>query len=159
MSLLSSSFRHIIRIIGTDIDGNKRLDMGLTDISGVDIRLAHAVLHVAGMDQSSRVGFLSDRDVKKLEEIITDPVTNGIPNWLLNRQKDPQTGEDLHLLTARLKLKTKTDVDLMKKLKTYKGIRHAQGLKGRGPRTRTTGRTGRGGGVRWLKGGGGEGGE
>ena len=154
MSLLSSSFRHIIRIIGTDIDGNKRLDMGLTDISGVDIRLAHAVLHVAGMDQSSRVGFLSDRDVKKLEEIITDPVTNGIPNWLLNRQKDPQTGEDLHLLAARLKLKTKTDVDLMKKLKTYKGIRHAQGLKVRGQRTRTTGRKGRVVGVRLKKRGG-----
>ena len=67
MSLLSSSFRHIIRIIGTDIDGNKRLDMGLTDIPGVDIRLAHAILHVANMDQTSRVGFLSDRDVKKLE--------------------------------------------------------------------------------------------
>ena len=154
MSLLSSSFRHIIRIIGTDIDGNKRLDMGLTDIAGVDIRLAHAVLHVAGMDQSSRVGFLSDRDVKKLEEIITDPVNNGIPNWLLNRQKDPQTGEDLHLLAARLKLKTKTDVDLMKKLKTYKGIRHAQGLKVRGQRTRTTGRKGRVVGVRLKKRGG-----
>ena len=154
MSLLSSSFRHIIRIIGTDIDGNKRLDMGLTDIHGVDIRLAHAVLHVAGMDQSSRVGFLSDRDVKKLEEIITDPVNNGIPNWLLNRQKDPQTGEDLHLLAARLKLKTKTDVDLMKKLKTHKGIRHAQGLKVRGQRTRTTGRKGRVVGVRLKKRGG-----
>ncbi|MFX1464980.1 MAG: 30S ribosomal protein S13 [Promethearchaeota archaeon] len=151
MSLLSSSFRHIIRIIGTDIDGNKRLDMGLTDIPGVDIRLSHAILHAADMDQTSRIGFLSDRDVKKLEDIITDPSNNGIPKWLLNRQKDPHTGEDLHLLGARLKLMTKTDIDLMKKLKTYKGIRHSQGLKVRGQRTRTTGRKGRVVGVRLKK--------
>ncbi len=154
MSLLSSSFRHILRIIGTDIDGNKRLDMGLTDIPGVDIRLSHAILHVADMDQTSRVGFLSDRDVKKLEDIITDPSSNGIPKWLLNRQKDPHTGEDLHLLGARLRLMTKTDIDLLMKLKTYKGIRHSQGLKVRGQRTRTTGRKGRVVGVRLKKRGG-----
>jgi len=154
VSLLSSSFRHILRIIGTDIDGNKRLDMGLTDIPGVDIRLSHAILHVADMDQTSRVGFLSDRDVKKLEDIITDPSSNGIPKWLLNRQKDPHTGEDLHLLGARLRLMTKTDIDLLMKLKTYKGIRHSQGLKVRGQRTRTTGRKGRVVGVRLKKRGG-----
>lgn len=154
MSLLSSSFRHIIRIIGTDIDGNKRLDMGLTDIPGVDIRLAHAILYIADMDQTSRVGFLSERDVKKLEDIITDPSNNGIPKWLLNRQKDPQSGEDLHLLGARLRLMTKTDIDLLMKLKTYKGIRHSQGLKVRGQRTRTTGRKGRVVGVRLKKRGG-----
>lgn len=154
MLLLSSSFRHIIRIIGTDIDGNKRLDMGLTDIPGVDIRLAHAILYIADMDQTSRVGFLSDRDVKKLEDIITDPSNNGIPKWLLNRQKDPQSGEDLHLLGARLRLMTKTDIDLLMKLKTYKGIRHSQGLKVRGQRTRTTGRKGRVVGVRLKKRGG-----
>jgi len=151
---LSSSFRHIIRIIGTDIDGNKRLDMGLTDIPGVDIRLAHSILYIADMDQTSRVGFLSDRDVKKLEDIITDPSNNGIPKWLLNRQKDPQSGEDLHLLGARLRLMTKTDIDLLMKLKTYKGIRHSQGLKVRGQRTRTTGRKGRVVGVRLKKRGG-----
>ena len=151
MSLLSSSFRHIIRIIGTDIDGNKRLDMGLTDIPGVDIRLAQAILHIADMDQTSRVGFLGDRDVKKLEDIITDPSNNGVPKWLLNRQKDPHTGEDLHLLGARLKLMTKTDIDLLMKLKTYKGIRHSLGLKVRGQRTRTTGRKGRVVGVRLKK--------
>lgn len=125
--------------------------MGLTDIPGVDIRLSQAILHVADMDQTSRVGFLSDRDVKKLEDIITDPSSNGIPKWLLNRQKDPHTGEDLHLLGARLKLMTKTDIDLMKKLKTHKGIRHSLGLKVRGQRTRTTGRKGRVVGVRLKK--------
>jgi small subunit ribosomal protein S13 len=46
---------------------------------------------------------------------------------------------------------TKTDIDLMKKLKTYKGIRHALGLKVRGQRTRTTGRKGRVVGVRLKK--------
>ncbi|MHA2062443.1 MAG: 30S ribosomal protein S13, partial [Candidatus Sifarchaeia archaeon] len=111
-------------------------------------------LYIAEMDQTSRVGFLSDRDVKKLEDIITDPSNNGIPKWLLNRQKDPQTGEDLHLLGARLRLMTKTDIDLLMKLKTYKGIRHSQGLKVRGQRTRTTGRKGRVVGVRLKKRGG-----
>jgi small subunit ribosomal protein S13 len=36
----------------------------------------------------------------------------------------------------------KSDIDYMKKMKCWKGIRHSQGLKVRGQCTRTTGRFG-----------------
>jgi len=49
----------------------------------------------------------------------------------------------LHLLSSDLVLRTKMDIDLMKKIKSWKGYRHAYGLKVRGQRTRTTGRTGK----------------
>ncbi|MHA1722752.1 MAG: 30S ribosomal protein S13, partial [Candidatus Baldrarchaeia archaeon] len=42
-----------------------------------------------------------------------------------------------------LVLTIKSDIDRMKKIKSWKGIRHALGLKVRGQRTRTTGRGGR----------------
>jgi small subunit ribosomal protein S13 len=42
-----------------------------------------------------------------------------------------------------LVLQTKADIDQMKKMKSWKGIRHTYGLKVRGQRTRTTGRKGK----------------
>jgi small subunit ribosomal protein S13 len=42
-----------------------------------------------------------------------------------------------------LTLSTKTDIDFMTDIRTWKGVRHSLGLKVRGQRTRTTGRKGR----------------
>ena len=48
----------------------------------------------------------------------------------------------MHLIGSELILKVKADIELMKKIKCWKGIRHSLGLKVKGQRTRTTGRTG-----------------
>jgi small subunit ribosomal protein S13 len=61
---------------------------------------------------------------------------------MLNRRFDPSTGKNLHLIGADLELAVKEDIETMKRTKSWKGIRHALGLKVRGQRTRTTGRTG-----------------
>jgi small subunit ribosomal protein S13 len=52
------------------------------------------------------------------------------------------------LVTADLTLRTKMDTDFMKNIKTWKGIRHSLGLKVRGQRTKTTGRSGKAVGVK-----------
>jgi len=62
---------------------------------------------------------------------------------MLNRRKDPQTGEDLHLLGSDVTLRRRTDIDLMKEIRSWKGERHSRGLKVRGQRTKTTARKGR----------------
>jgi len=67
----------------------------------------------------------------------------GIPNWMLNRRKDLETGKDLHLIGSDLEFRVKQDIEFMKSIKSWKGWRHSLGLKVRGQRTRTTGRTGR----------------
>ncbi|RLF16631.1 MAG: 30S ribosomal protein S13 [Thermoprotei archaeon] len=135
-------FRHIVRIAGTDVDGTMKVVHGLAVIKGVGLNFARMLLNVAGIDPNLRVGYLTDHQVKRIEEILSDPLKHGIPNWAVNRQRDPQTGNDLHLIGGDWEFAVKSDIDLMKKIKCWKGLRHAWGLKVRGQRTRTTGRTG-----------------
>jgi small subunit ribosomal protein S13 len=94
------------------------------------------------------VGFLTDIDVDKLEDVITNPTKYGIPAWMLNRAKDMATGKDLHLIGADLTLRIKTDIEDMKDVKSWRGYRHAYGLRVRGQRTKTTGRSGKAMGVK-----------
>jgi small subunit ribosomal protein S13 len=99
------------------------------------------ISEAAGFDPETRLGSLSDVKVKKLEEVLENLPKYGIPDWLLNRQKDMETGTDHHLIGPNLVLRTKTDVDQMKQITSWKGFRHAPGLKVRGQRTKTTGRS------------------
>ena len=140
---MSREFRHIVRVTDTDIDGSLKVGYALTKIKGVNISLANAILKKAGVNPEIRLGLLSEEQVKKIEDVLLNPAKYGIPSWLLNRRKDLETGKDLHLLSSDLVLRTKMDIDLMKKIKSWKGYRHAYGLKVRGQRTRTTGRTGK----------------
>jgi len=136
-------FQHIIRIADTDLDGTLKVDYALTKIKGVGIRLAEVIAKKAKVNIENRLGFLSDAEVKRIKDVIENPSKYDVPGWLLNRSKDNKTGNNLHLVGSDLVLQTKTDIDEMKKMKSWKGIRHAHGLKVRGQRTRTTGRKGR----------------
>jgi len=136
-------FQHIIRFAGTDIKGTQPVTYALTSVKGVGIKIANAIIEKAGIDPATRMGLLSSAEVEKLEEIITNPVKYEIPMWLLNRRKDLETGKDIHLLSSDLVLQTKNDIDQMKKIRSWKGVRHSYGLKVRGQRTKTTGRKGK----------------
>jgi small subunit ribosomal protein S13 len=136
-------FQHIIRFAGTDIEGTQPVTYALTNVKGIGIKLANAIIEKAGIDPATRMGLLSSAEVEKLEEIVTNPVKYDIPIWLLNRRKDLETGKDIHLLSSDLVLQTKNDIDQMKKIRSWKGFRHSYGLKVRGQRTKTTGRKGK----------------
>lgn len=140
---MSREFNYIVRLHGTNIDGTKMVPYALTEVKGVGIRLARSIVKQLGLDATERLGSLSDADVKKLETAIDDPASIGLPTWMLNRRKDPMTGDDLHVLASDLDLMNKDDIDLMRETRSWKGERHARGLKVRGQRTKTTGRTGR----------------
>jgi len=148
---MSNEFRHILRITGTDIDGTLKMPYALKRIKGVNLTLANAILKKAGTNPEKRAGFLTESEVERIEQIINDPAKFGLPNWLLNRRKDLETGKDLHLIRADLDLKTKTDIKQMKEIKSWRGYRHAYGLKVRGQRTRNTGRKGKAVGVKVKK--------
>ncbi len=128
---------------GTNLDGSDKLGYGLTKIKGVSINLAEAVIKVAELDPSMRVGNLNEKELTRIEEVLRDPSKHGIPPWLLNYRKESQTGNSLHLIGSDLMFRVKSDIDFMKKLKTWKGVRHSLGLKVRGQRTKTTARKGR----------------
>lgn len=137
-----SEFRHIVRLAGCDIDGSLKLPHALIKIKGIGHSLAHAIVKVSRLDPNKQIGYLSNEDLAALESIIKDPVKYGVMPYMVNRQRDPQTGENRHLVGSDLELQIKMDIEFMKKIKCWKGIRHALGLKVRGQRTRTTGRKG-----------------
>ena len=148
---MSREFRHILRITGTDIDGALKMPYALKRIKGVNLSLANALLKKAEINREKRAGFLTGAEVERIEQIIKEPTRFGVANWLLNRRKDLETGKDLHLIRADLDLRTKMDIRQMKEIKSWRGYRHAYGLKVRGQRTRTTGRKGKAVGVRLKK--------
>jgi len=130
------------RQLRSQVDGNAKIEYGLTQVRGVGRRFSQAIVRVAKLNPNLRIGALPEKDLNRIEEIILDPVKNGVPNWMVNRKKDLRTGEDLHIIGNRLDISLKRDIDRMKKIKSYKGVRHHQKLKVRGQRTRSTGRHG-----------------
>ena len=140
---MSREFNYIVRLHGSNLDGTKLLPYALCDLKGVGIRVSKTMIKKLGLDPSLRLGTLPEADVRRLEEILNNPASGGIPNWMLNRRKDLETGKDIHLLGSDLTLRVRDDIDLMKETKSWKGNRHARGLKVRGQRTKTTARKGR----------------
>lgn len=148
---MPKEFQHIIRIANTDLYGTQKVVYALTNVKGIGIKLANVIVKKANIDPKTRVGFLSETEAEKIKGIIKDLSRHGVPSWLLNRTKDRQTGKHLHLIGSDLILQTKTDIDQMKNIRSWRGVRHAYGLKVRGQRTRTTGRTGKAIGVKFKK--------
>src|SRR3989449_370539 len=64
------------------------------------------------------------------------------PPWMVNRPKDWESGLDLHLVGSEVEVRLRDDINLMKMIRSYKGVRHETGQKVRGQRTRSNGRTG-----------------
>ena len=151
---MSSSFKYIVRMFGTDVDGNKPIMLGLTSIRGIGFNMAFSIVKSLGLDLKRKMGELSDEEVSRLSKALQDPVSVGVPDWMVNRQKDFESGKNLHLNTSGLIMSVRDDITRMKKIRSYKGVRHERGLKVRGQRTRSTGRKGLVVGVKKKKGGG-----
>ena len=134
-------FKYIVRIASTDIPGEQRLAYALPRIRGIGQRVGHALISELGLDPDRPAGELDDKDVARLEEA----VTNGaqlVPGWLTNRQRDYDSGKDLHEVSIDLQLTHEDDINRLKKIKSYRGVRHASGHKVRGQRTYSNGRHG-----------------
>lgn len=140
--LSEKEYQHIVRIVGNDILGDKKAIVGLTQIRGIGYPFANAILDSLKIDSNSYIGNLSDSDVQSIENIIKNPSSSNFPNWFLNRRKDLETGENLHLLTSDIALTVRNDIEREKTVSSWRGIRHMFGLKVRGQRTRCTGRKG-----------------
>ncbi|NIQ04535.1 MAG: 30S ribosomal protein S13 [Candidatus Korarchaeota archaeon] len=137
-----TGWRDIVRILKKDISGDKRVLNGLTEIKGIDRSMAHSLLRVTDIPKDKFIGKLTDEEIEKIEAIAEDPISKGIPEWQVNRQRDPETGENRHLTGSDWRLQVKMDIRNMKKIASWKGWRHTLGLPVRGQRTKTTGRSG-----------------
>ena len=144
-------YRHIVRIVGNDIPGERKMLVGLAQIRGIGQMFANAILESLKINPNSNIGNLTDENVQAIEKIITEPKTAGFPTWFLNRQKDIETGKDMHLITSDIAFTLRNDIERERITSSWRGYRHMFGLKVRGQRTRCTGR--KGGAVGVAKGG------
>jgi small subunit ribosomal protein S13 len=135
------NFRYIVRIVNSDLDGTKNIVIALTGIKGVGIRSAENIARMAGIPRSAKIGDLPESKTDELEKLVND-YSDKVPHWMVNRQSDWSTGADAHLVGVDVELNRRDDINLMKMIRCYKGIRHEQGQKVRGQRTRSNGRTG-----------------
>ena len=150
---MEEDFKHLVRISRKDVDGNKTIVNALTEIKGVGKPLANALIIALGLDAKVKMGLVSDDDVAKIEDALKNPLNYNIPEWMLNRREDYETGETIHLIESDLDMTLRSDLNRMKKTRSYKGRRHEVGLPVRGQRTKSTFRKGSSVGVRRRRGG------
>jgi small subunit ribosomal protein S13 len=110
------------RIAGVDLPLNKRVEIGLTYIFGIGRSRSARMLQQVGVSKDIRVKDLSEDDVRKIREIITD---EGKVEGDLRR--------DIGL-----------DIKRLMEINCYRGMRHRRGLPVRGQRTHTNARTRKG---------------
>lgn len=110
------------RIAGVDLPLNKRVEIGLTYIYGIGRARSNKILEGAGVDRDRRVKDLSEDDVRKIRQIITD-----------EGKVEGDLRKDIGM-----------DIKRLMEINCYRGMRHRRGLPVRGQRTHTNARTRKG---------------
>ena len=128
----------VIRILSRDIEGRLNVYAGLTKIKGISWTLSNAVCKSLNIEKNKKIGTLTEEEIKKISEFIKNPK---LPAHLLNRRNDYTNGESKHLIGSDLDLQREFDIKRLKKIKSYKGLRHATGQPVRGQRTKSHFRT------------------
>ncbi len=109
------------RIAGNDIPDNKKVIFSLQYIYGVGAKTAADIVKGAGIDGEKRAKDLTGEEINRIQRQLDKVNTEG----------------DLRRLISE-------NVDRLKRIKSYRGLRHSMGLPVRGQRTRSNARTGRG---------------
>ncbi len=138
------NFKYFVRIANTDLDGNKGIGIALRKIKGVSFMFSNMICNIAGVNKAAKSGYLTDEQVKKLDEILNNLSKYNVPSWMLNRRKNYDDGKDYHLVTGNLSFAEENDVKRMKQIRSYKGVRHGVGLPVRGQRTKSNFRRNKG---------------
>ncbi|MGZ7067417.1 MAG: 30S ribosomal protein S13, partial [Methanobacterium sp.] len=99
---MEEDFKHLVRIARKDINGNKTIENALADIRGVGMALSRAIGTAMKLDLNQKIGYLPDDEIKTVEEAMRDPKSLNIPDWMLNRRNDYETGETGHLIESDL---------------------------------------------------------
>jgi len=110
------------RIAGLDLPLNKRVEVGLTYIYGIGRSRSNAILTKAAVSRDIRVKDLSEDDVRKIRQVITD-----------EGKVEGDLRKDIGL-----------DIKRLMEINCYRGMRHRRGLPVRGQRTHTNARTRKG---------------
>ena len=127
----------------TNVNGKHKVGFALRVIKGIGRRMAILVCKIARIDLNRRAGELTEEEMNTITDILTKPTEYGIPQWFLNRQRCPKDGTFSQLISNMVDTRLREDLERMKKVRKHRGLRNFWGLKVRGQRTKSTGRTGR----------------
>jgi small subunit ribosomal protein S13 len=134
-------FKYIVRLANTDINGEKTVVQGLTTIKGVGAHMSVLIIDETGINRKIKMGDLTDVQIEKIQTALGN-ITKNAPAWMLNHRKDYDTGKDIHLIGSEIDMRLRDEINIMKKIRSYRGIRHERGLCVRGQRTRANNRRG-----------------
>merc|ERR1719231_1860060 len=82
-----NDFKHIIRILNTNVEGKRHVPFAITAIKGCGRRFAIAMCKLARIDPYQRAGTLTEEQCAKLQEVLEHPDAHGFPVWMLNRRR------------------------------------------------------------------------
>ncbi len=109
------------RIAGIDLPENKRIDYALTLIYGIGWKRAVSILENCGVEKGKRTKELTDVEVAKITKAIESYTVEG-----------------------DLRREVRQNIQRLRDISTYRGLRHAKNLPVHGQRTKTNGRTKKG---------------
>ncbi len=121
------------RIMGVDIPNEKRIEMSLQYIYGVGPYRARTILKETGVNPDTRARDLKDDEIARITAFIDKNYNDEVI-------KDGRSGP----VEGALRRKVQQAILRLKKINSYRGMRHAKGLPVRGQRTRTNARTRKG---------------
>ncbi len=130
----------------TDLDGTRAVALALTGVRGVGLRIAEVACHLTNVPAGEMIGNLPETTVDGIEAALNQ-LTTRVPVWMVNHPHEPIAGESPHYFGPDLETRRRDDVNQMKMIRSYRGVRHERGQKVRGQRTRSNGRTGMAAGV------------
>ena len=140
------NFRYIVRVANTDLDGTRPTALALTGVRGVGLRIAEVACRLSAVNASEMIGNLPETTVEGLETTLGS-LAEKMPAWMVNHPHEPLAGESPHYVGPDLETRRRDDINVMKMIRSYRGVRHERGQKVRGQRTRSNGRTGMAAGV------------
>jgi len=132
--------QYFVRIGQTDLDGTKSVERSLIEMNGIGRRTARIIADRAGIDRRDTLGRLEDDEIERIVDLV-EGYADEVPDWMVNRQDDFYTGESEHVVGNDLSMTRQHDINRMKMIDSYKGVRHKRGQKVRGQRTKSTGRS------------------
>jgi small subunit ribosomal protein S13 len=111
-----------MRVAGVNIPDNKKGPFALAYIYGIGRSLAQKILKEAGVDLNKRAKDFTPAEINKIQSII----------------------EKNYKIEGELRQIIRQNINRLKEIKAYRGIRHMKKLPVRGQRTKSNSRTVRG---------------
>ena len=135
-------FQYIVRIASKDLNGEKNVVLAMSDLKGIGTRLSETIIKKLQIDPEKKMGNLSEEEIQEIRDFVESQEYVDVPAWMLNNRFDPVTGKNMNLVTNDLDIQIQDNINAMKKMRSYRGIRHEGRHKVRGQRTRSNGRKG-----------------